>query len=159
MAKFEKECFCYEKQNALLAHAWVLSPVMSDSLPPYGLQPARLLCPWGSPGENTGVGCHSLLHWIFLTQGSNLSLLYLLHWQEGSLPLAPSRGWFYWDEAEKKCGIGCIWGRQVFALRLKRNHYVYQCGRVNQESRNIPILLWIMASFIFIFTFIFIMLL
>ena len=25
---------------------------------PHGLQPARLLCPWDSPGKNTGVGCH-----------------------------------------------------------------------------------------------------
>ena len=33
---------------------------MSDSLQPRGLQPARLLCPWDSPGKNTGVGCHSL---------------------------------------------------------------------------------------------------
>ena len=33
--------------------------VMSDSLRPFGLQPARLLCPWDSPGKNTGVGCHS----------------------------------------------------------------------------------------------------
>ena len=32
--------------------------VMSDSLSPYGLQPARLLCPWDSPGKNPGVGCH-----------------------------------------------------------------------------------------------------
>ena len=29
---------------------------------PYGLYPARLLCPWDSPGKNTGVGCHFLLH-------------------------------------------------------------------------------------------------
>ena len=28
---------------------------------PRGLQPARLLCPWTSPGKNTGVGCHALL--------------------------------------------------------------------------------------------------
>ena len=27
----------------------------------YGLQPARLLCPWDSPSKNTGVGCHFLL--------------------------------------------------------------------------------------------------
>ena len=26
---------------------------------PHGLQPARLLCPWNSPGKNTGVGSHS----------------------------------------------------------------------------------------------------
>ena len=35
--------------------------VVSDSLPPHGLQPARLPRPWGPPGKNTGVGCHFLL--------------------------------------------------------------------------------------------------
>ena len=35
--------------------------VMSDSLKPNGLYPARLLCPWDSPDKNTGVGCHFLL--------------------------------------------------------------------------------------------------
>ena len=49
--------------------------VVSDSLGPHGLQPARLLCPWNSPGKNTGVGSHSLLQGIFLIQGSNLGLL------------------------------------------------------------------------------------
>ena len=32
--------------------------VMSDSFQPFRLYPARLLCPWDSPGRNTGVGCH-----------------------------------------------------------------------------------------------------
>ena len=59
----------------------------------------RSLTPWtvahqaplsmGFPGKNTGVGCHALLQGIFPTQGSNLYLLCLLHWQAGSLPLAP----------------------------------------------------------------------
>ena len=31
---------------------------MANSLQPHGLQPARLLCPWDSPGKNTGVGCY-----------------------------------------------------------------------------------------------------
>ena len=48
--------------------------VVSDSLKPHGLQPARLLCPWDSPGKNNGVGFHFLLQRIFLTQGSNLGL-------------------------------------------------------------------------------------
>ena len=39
------------------------------------IQPARLLCPWNSPGNNTGVGCHFLLLGIFLTQELNLGLL------------------------------------------------------------------------------------
>ena len=34
---------------------------MSDSVRPHGLQAARLLCPWDSPGKNSGVGCHSHL--------------------------------------------------------------------------------------------------
>ena len=37
---------------------------------PHGLRPVRLLCPWNSPGRNTGVGCPSLLRGIFLTQRS-----------------------------------------------------------------------------------------
>ena len=49
---------------------------MSDSLRPHALQPARLLCPWASPGKNTGVGCHSLARGIFLTQGLNPGLLH-----------------------------------------------------------------------------------
>ncbi|XP_055426747.1 uncharacterized protein LOC129645509 [Bubalus kerabau] len=36
----------------------------------------RLLCPWDSPGKNTGVGCHALLQRIFPTQGSNPGLLH-----------------------------------------------------------------------------------
>ena len=40
----------------------VLSPTsVSNSLWPYGLQPARLLCPLDSPSKNSGVGCHFLL--------------------------------------------------------------------------------------------------
>ena len=38
---------------------------MSNSLPSHELQPTRLLCPWDSPGKNTGVGCHALLQGIF----------------------------------------------------------------------------------------------
>ena len=33
-------------------------------------------CPWNSPGQNTGVGSHSLLQGIFPTQGSNSGLLH-----------------------------------------------------------------------------------
>ena len=36
------------------------------------------------------MDCHFLLQGIFPTQGSNLRLLCLLHWQAGSSPLAPS---------------------------------------------------------------------
>ena len=35
---------------------------MSDSVQPHRRQPTRLPHPWDSPGKNTGVGCHFLLH-------------------------------------------------------------------------------------------------
>ena len=51
-----------------------LCPTLCD--PPWNVAPSgRLLCPWNSLGKNTGVGCHSLLQRIFLTQGSNMGLL------------------------------------------------------------------------------------
>ena len=61
--------------------------VVSDSLQHNGLESARHLCPWASPGKNTGVGCHALLKGIFLTQELNPSLprcgqiLYCLSYQ------------------------------------------------------------------------------
>ena len=38
------------------------------------LRPHGLHSPWDSPGQNTGVGCLSLLQGIFPTQGSKLGL-------------------------------------------------------------------------------------
>jgi len=35
-----------------------------------------MVCPWNSPAQNTGAGCHSLLRGIFLTRGSNWGLLH-----------------------------------------------------------------------------------
>ena len=54
----------------------VICPVMSDSLKHHGRQPTRFLCPWNSPGRNTGLGCHFLLQGIFQTQESNQGLLH-----------------------------------------------------------------------------------
>ena len=56
-----------------------VASVVSDSVRPHRRQPTRLPRSWGSPGKNTGVGCHLLLQ----TQGSNPCLL---HWQADSLP-------------------------------------------------------------------------
>ena len=78
-------------------HACYVTSVMPDSLQSHRPQPTSLLCPWGSPGKNTGVGCHAVLQGIFLTlrklQGLNLRLLCLLHWQASSLQLQPPENW------------------------------------------------------------------
>ena len=50
--------------------------VVSISLQPCGMQPARFLCLWDFSGKNPGVGCNFLIQGIFLIQGSNLGLLH-----------------------------------------------------------------------------------
>ena len=40
----------------------MMTSVMSSSMQPRRWQPTRLSRPWDSPGKNTGVGCHFLLH-------------------------------------------------------------------------------------------------
>ena len=90
---------CFAVRSGLVTHwlrlfqfycGWVHvgCSVVSDSLQSRELMPSRLLCPWDLPGKNTGVGCHFLCQGIFPTQGSNLCLLCLLHWQPDSLPLS-----------------------------------------------------------------------
>ena len=62
-----------------------------------------------SLGKDTGLSCHALLQGIFLTQGLNLCLLCLLHWEVSSLPLMP-RWKLYWPTLglNSKCFQGCI---------------------------------------------------
>ena len=48
--------------------------VMYNSLQLHGAHQASMSM--GFPGNNTRVGCHSLIQGIFLTQGSNLGLLH-----------------------------------------------------------------------------------
>ena len=65
-------------------HVCQVASVVSDSLWPYG--PARL-CPWDSPGKNTGMSCHALLQGIFSTHQQKPCLLRLLHcWATGGSP-------------------------------------------------------------------------
>ena len=84
---FLKSCLCSWNFSRLICdlNVLVLGAVLSwfscvRLFATYGLQPTRLLCPWDSPGKNTGMGCHALLQGIFLTQGSNLCLSCLLYW-------------------------------------------------------------------------------
>ena len=92
--------------------------------------------PWDSPDKNTGEGCYAILQGIFLTQGSNLHLLCLLHrisaattkslqscptlcdHIDGS-PQAPHP----WRSPGKNTGVGC--------------HCLLQCMKVKTESEAI----------------------
>ena len=83
--------------------------VVSDSLRPHGLWPARLLCPWNSPGKNPGEGIHAFLQGIFLTQGSNLGLPH----HRWILYLLSQRGWI---KGRAQGGSWCL----IYVCRLAR---------------------------------------
>ena len=90
-----------------------------------------LPCPWNFPGKNTGVGCHPFFQGICLTQGLNVHLLCLLHWQEGSLPLASPgepymhvgifKPWCWLQSFREKMRI--TKGRGVFATLDTEQHW------------------------------------
>ena len=65
-----------------------------------------LLCPWNSPGKNTGVGCHFLLQGIFPTQGLNP---HLLRWQADSLPLSHQGSYFIWIKVRQHWFLKSLW--------------------------------------------------
>ena len=85
MRKAISTCSCSTRLQQPRGASTSACSVTSDSLQPHGLQRVRLLCPWSSPGKNTGVGCHFLFQGIFPTKGLNL---HLLHWQADSIPLS-----------------------------------------------------------------------
>ena len=68
--------------------------VGSSSLQPCGLQPARLLCSWNSPGKNIGVGCQFLLQGIVPFPGMELV----------SLVSPELVGWFFTTEPHELSG-------------------------------------------------------
>ena len=84
----------------------VLSCVWLFATPWTIAQPTRLLCPWDFSRRHTGVGCHFLLQCFFPTQGSNPSLLSLLHCR-----------WILYHQAIREAPLLCgrspqNWGRQ-----------------------------------------------
>ena len=56
-------CCCY----------FQVASVVSNSVQPHRWQPTRLLCPWDSPGKNTGVGCHFLLQCMKMKSESEVT--------------------------------------------------------------------------------------
>ena len=83
---------------------------MSHSVRPHGLQPTRLLCPWDSPGKNTGVGCHFLLQCMKVESESEVaqSCLTFHDPMDCSLPASSIYGIFQATVLE--------WGAIAFSL-------------------------------------------
>ena len=63
---------CGRRAGQLLRWCCLVTQSCPTLLQPHGLQHAKLLCSWDSPGKSTGMRCHFLLQRIFPTQGLNL---------------------------------------------------------------------------------------
>ena len=55
-------CYMPETNRILQIHYAAAAKSLQSclTLQPNRQQPTRFLCPWDSPGKNTGVGCHFL---------------------------------------------------------------------------------------------------
>ena len=81
--------------------------VVSDSLPPRGRQPTTLLCPWDSPGKNTGVaampssrGASQPRDW---TQVSHIAGRFFIIWATRNMSLTK-----LWEIVKNR--DDCPWG-------------------------------------------------
>ena len=94
-----KEVVCFQKGSGvckvsertllLTVHKWSVShSVVSDSLWPHELEPTRLVCPWNSPGKNSGVGCHFLLQFTN-KRACNYALPYRVYYDKAKLDERP----------------------------------------------------------------------
>ena len=129
-------------ETDLYQYTCVSHSAMSDSLQAHGLQPATLLCPWNSPGKNTGMGCHFLLQGIFPTQGLNPGLLCC---RQILLPLSHQRSLYQYNcltITPIKRGIKCLFiteaipVRHRISLKIMKNNNFWPCFRhFKLESR------------------------
>ena len=95
---------------------------------PYGQQPTRLLCPWDSPGKNTGVGCHVLLknHLYHKHKAKNV------RWCGESTGLG---GGWSWRGGRQRPGTG-ISGDQSIVQRFPQVKNHKECkGRYTRSPR------------------------
>ena len=91
--------------------------------------------PWDSPGKNTGIGCYALLQGIFLTQGSNLCLLCLLHWQVCSLPPVSQLVWrFYYGPIHRAFELKNWLGFYLY-IQIVSKKLLVVLGRVCGKER------------------------
>ena len=110
------------KVEQICLHCMLSCSVVSDSLQPYELWPARLLCPRDSPGKTSGVDCCFLLQGIFLTHV----------WME---PMSPAlAGGFFTTEPPGKPRFACNPLQKIGRLCV----CVCVCVLVRVETQNEP---------------------
>ena len=116
------------KWNTCCHAAAAVTSVVSDSVLPRRQQPTRLPRPWDSPGKNTGVGCHFLLHCIKVKSESEVtqSCPTLSDPMDSSLPGSSIHGIFQARVLE--------WGSIAFSLLYGTGNHI-QHPVINQNGK------------------------
>ena len=103
--------------------------VVSGSVQPHGLQPTRLLRPWGFPGKSTGVGCYASRTCIVF--GKRLGLWSILNqflymvWGYKLILLFHIDIYCYSAICWKDCTFICLW------IILKNEMSIYVCSFIS----------------------------
>ena len=98
-------------------------------------------CTCNFPDKNSGILCHFLFQGTFPTQRSNPYLLYLLHWQAGSLPLYLLGNHSPWILTKLK--ISNVFDTITACYFYKLSQIIKRVGRFPRELA----LLWVYREF------------
>ena len=116
---------------------------MSDSVQPHRWQPTRLLCPWDSPGKNTGGGCQFLLQCMKVKSESEVaqSCPTLSNPMDWSLPGSSIHGIFQarvleWDAIAFSIIIG-HWNAKVESQEIPGVTGKFGLGEQNEAGQRL----------------------
>ena len=107
---------------------------MSHSVRPHRWPPTRFLCPWDSPGKNTGVGCHFLLRCMKVKSESEVaqSCLTLRNPMDCSLPGSSVHGIFQARVLEWGA-IALIPSSLLCVVYCCTNYTIIHCVPINSD--------------------------
>ena len=113
-----------------------VASVMSDSLWSYWPWLARLLCPWDSPGKNTGVGCHALPPGDLPNPGTELMYLRSPALTGGFFTTNATREAqkyirYIYSQHKKKC----LWATAKWKKRHITEHIIFFCKMIPMLKR------------------------
>ena len=124
---------------------------MSNSVWPYRWQPTRLLCPWESPGKNTGVCCHFLLQYDkprqlikiqrhhFANKGPSsqsygFSSSHVWMWELDYKESWVLENWYFWTVVLEKTIESPLDCKEIQPVHPKWDQYWIFIGRTDAET-------------------------
>ena len=123
----------------------------SRSVVPSFLWPHGLYSPWNSPGQNTGVGSHSLLQGILPSQGLNWGLLHcrwiLYQLSHRGSPRIPEWAAYPFSSGcswtRNRTGVSCIAGEFFTSWAVRE---ALREKKMSDKERNQPAATWVTDS-------------